>query len=438
MKSFILLLTLLSLVLFIPHQSHAQKSEGDHTFKITGAKQASVYLEKVSKMSVEYDSTSTDHLYISEFRKNGFLKTKTRLLFTGKKFTLKTLNQHISKGELLVDGIQADYREDDESIASELVYKKEKLQQQTHFYRNGKKQLSFFCDENIMNGAYKMWHPNGHISFSGNYNNNIKDGEFQQFDESEKVIKKGIYQNGKLASGEAVVQDLIYENPEKKAQFIDGEKAFNDYLKKKTVIFKDMTADKDAYRIICMNLTVNKNGIVDDIKISSDPNPNDQKILNAVFSDFQGFKPALIEDTPVAGILYLELVLTNQGLQTMSESEIFRIVLNGDSLNIAANSLVEEMPSFSGGERALQQFLGRTIRYPVEAQQNGIMGKVFVKYIIEPDGSISNVRIEKGVHPLLDAEASRVVKLMPKWKPGRQKGKAVRVFYTVPINFVIQ
>ena len=438
MKSLILLLAFLSLELFLPQQSHAQESEGDHTFKITGAKQTSVYLEKVSKMSVEYDSTSTDHLYISEFRKNGFLKTKTRLLFTGKKFTLKTLNQHINKGELLVDGIQADYREDDGSIASELVYKKEKLQQQTHFYRNGNKQLSFFCDENIMNGDYKMWHPNGNISFSGNYSKNIKDGEFQQFDESGKLIKKGIYQNGKIVSGEAVVQDLIYENPDKKAQFIKGEKAFNDYLKKKTANFKDARTDNDVFRIICMNLTVNKNGVVDDIKISSDPNPNDKEILNTVFSDFQGFKPALLEDTPVASILYLELVLTDEGLQTMLKSEIIPILINGDSLNIASNSLVEEIPSFSGGERALQQFLARTIRYPVEAQQNGIMGKVFAKYIVEPDGSISNVRIEKGVHPLLDAEAIRVVKLMPKWKPGRQKGEAVRVSYTVPINFVIQ
>ena len=100
--------------------------------------------------------------------------------------------------------------------------------------------------------------------------------------------------------------------------------------------------------------------------------------------------------------------------------------------------IVEEMPEFPGGEQALHKFLASNIEYPVIAQENGIQGRVYVKFVVNTDGSITDVEIARGVDPSLDKEALRVVRSMPKWKPGKQRGKAVRVSYTVPINFVLQ
>ncbi len=100
--------------------------------------------------------------------------------------------------------------------------------------------------------------------------------------------------------------------------------------------------------------------------------------------------------------------------------------------------IVEQMPLFPGGEEALRKYLATEVKYPVIAQENGIQGRVFVKFVIMPDGSVSNVEVARPFDPNLDKEAVRVVKSMPKWTPGKQRGKAVRVSYTVPINFVLQ
>lgn len=100
--------------------------------------------------------------------------------------------------------------------------------------------------------------------------------------------------------------------------------------------------------------------------------------------------------------------------------------------------IVEEMPMFPGGDAALRNFIAQSVKYPVIAQENGIQGKVYVNFVVGKDGSISNATISRGVDPSLDKEALRVVNSLPKWKPGKQGGKPVRVSYTVPINFVLQ
>ncbi len=100
--------------------------------------------------------------------------------------------------------------------------------------------------------------------------------------------------------------------------------------------------------------------------------------------------------------------------------------------------VVEEMPSFPGGQGALMAFLSSNIKYPVVAQENGVQGRVIVGFVVERDGSISDVKVMRSVDPSLDREAQRVVKAMPKWKPGKQNGSAVRVKYTVPVVFRLQ
>lgn len=100
--------------------------------------------------------------------------------------------------------------------------------------------------------------------------------------------------------------------------------------------------------------------------------------------------------------------------------------------------IVEEMPEFPGGEEALRNFIAQHIDYPDIAQENGIQGKVYVTFVVSPDGSVKNAKIARGVDPVLDQEALRVVNTMPRWSPGKQRGKAVNVAYTVPISFKLQ
>ena len=100
--------------------------------------------------------------------------------------------------------------------------------------------------------------------------------------------------------------------------------------------------------------------------------------------------------------------------------------------------VVEQMPSFPGGMPALMQWLSQNIKYPVIAAENGVQGRVIVQFVVEKDGSVNDVHVAKSVDPSLDKEATRVVKAMPKWNPGKQNGSAVRVKYTVPVMFKLQ
>ena len=97
--------------------------------------------------------------------------------------------------------------------------------------------------------------------------------------------------------------------------------------------------------------------------------------------------------------------------------------------------VVEEMPEFPGGMAECMKWLGQNIKYPAEAIEKGIQGRVIVQMIVERDGTITNANVVRGVDPLLDKEALRVVNLSPKWKPGMQRGQAVRVKYTLPVMF---
>ena len=101
--------------------------------------------------------------------------------------------------------------------------------------------------------------------------------------------------------------------------------------------------------------------------------------------------------------------------------------------------VVEQMPEFpNGGMAGLMQYLSKNIKYPTIAQENGTQGRVTVQFVVNRDGSIVDAKVLRGVDPYLDKEAIRVISSMPKWKPGMQRGKAVRVKYTVPVMFRLQ
>ncbi len=100
--------------------------------------------------------------------------------------------------------------------------------------------------------------------------------------------------------------------------------------------------------------------------------------------------------------------------------------------------VVEQMPSFPGGTQALMKYLSDNVKYPVVAQENGVQGRVVVSFVVEKDGSITDVQVVRSVDPSLDREAARVVSSMPKWIPGEQNGTKVRVKFNVPVSFRLQ
>jgi TonB family protein len=121
---------------------------------------------------------------------------------------------------------------------------------------------------------------------------------------------------------------------------------------------------------------------------------------------------------------YLEKLNSERKVVLYSQKEVF--------------TLVEDPPQFPGGEEALLQYLGSNIYYPHAARERGIQGTVFVTFVVEPDGSLSNVKILRGIGGGCDEEVLRLVLNMPKWKPGTQKGVAVPVQFNLPIRFILQ
>ena len=129
-----------------------------------------------------------------------------------------------------------------------------------------------------------------------------------------------------------------------------------------------------------------------------------------------------------------------QGQETIPQVAIENDIPDAEISDEPIFFIVEEMPGFGEGEGpdGFRKYIGENLKYPEEAAQNKISGKVYIMFIVETDGSVSNVKIARGVDPILDAEAIRVVESSPKWKPGKQRGKNVRVSFTFPINFVLQ
>lgn len=133
----------------------------------------------------------------------------------------------------------------------------------------------------------------------------------------------------------------------------------------------------------------------------------------------------------------MEMLSVVEDMVELSES---RIVIEEDEVESENEifSMVEVMPEFPGGTAALMEFIANNLKYPVEAKENGIQGRVTLSFVVDVDGSITDIEVVRGIDPLLDAEAIRIIKSMPKWKPGMQRGKAVAVKYTVPVAFRLE
>ncbi len=143
------------------------------------------------------------------------------------------------------------------------------------------------------------------------------------------------------------------------------------------------------------------------------------------------------------------LIATNIGAQTettrpnhmtfkVQKTQIQNEIVIEDENGEPVFVVVEEMPEYPGGEKALRTFIGQNLKYPVMAQERGIQGSVYVSFVITTEGKVTQAKIARAVNPELDKEALRVIKTMPQWTPGKQRGKPVAVAYTLPINFILE
>ncbi len=129
---------------------------------------------------------------------------------------------------------------------------------------------------------------------------------------------------------------------------------------------------------------------------------------------------------------------SDEGQEVLKQNQVVVEQVEQKEEETKVFEVVEQMPQFPGGDAALMQYLSSHIKYPVVAEENGIQGRVVCTFVVERNGSISDVRVVKSVDPSLDKEAVRVIKGMPNWIPGKQNGSAVRVKYTVPVTFRLQ
>jgi len=156
------------------------------------------------------------------------------------------------------------------------------------------------------------------------------------------------------------------------------------------------------------------------------PPPKVIEVLNIVDDDVEIEDELDIEDSEADEETIIDVQPVIEAAEE-EEEEVGKIFL-----------IVEEPAEFPGGTRALYSFINNNVRYPVIAQENGIQGKVYVKFVVNEEGKVSDGEIMRGVDPSLDKEALRVINSLPKFKPGKQRGKPVKVYYNAQIRFQLQ
>ena len=174
---------------------------------------------------------------------------------------------------------------------------------------------------------------------------------------------------------------------------------------------------------------------------SSENNP-----LIVVDGEVKGNDPELMKNYTPDNIQSMTVVKGDEAIRIYGEKGKDGVVLITTHKAASAEAVkekqifqvVEEMPEFPGGVQEMMNFVSKNMRYPAEAHKNGTQGRVLVKFVVTDEGDIKAPTVFESVDPLLDAEALRVIKMMPKWKPGKQRGKAVNVLYTVPVTFKLQ
>ncbi|HEY5509931.1 MAG TPA: TonB family protein [Prolixibacteraceae bacterium] len=225
--------------------------------------------------------------------------------------------------------------------------------------------------------------------------------------------------------------DGVFIVVEEMPEFPGGEMALRKYISE-NIKYPIEAKEKGIQGKVFVTFVVNSTGKVEKAKIARGVDPSLDAEALRVVEQLPEWKPGRQKGEAVSVSYTVPINFALDGNKPVAQLNTSN---NGEPQVFV---VVEEMPKFPGGDIALRNFLARSVKYPVEAQKNKSQGKVYVSFVVNAEGKVEQAKVEQSVDPLLDAEAIRVVGLMPDWKPGKQRGTAVSVAYTIPIQFKLQ
>ena len=274
-------------------------------------------------------------------------------------------------------------------------------------------------------------------------------GAFPQMHMDNEKISIGCMKNGKMMAVEMFYElyinafteefkqkldwETIVQRAEKKVyDYVDENPTFpggdNEMIKwiKANINYPEEAKTSELYEILLCSSIVGKDGSLSDIKVNSSKTGESTLAneLSHLLEQMPKWNPGVLYGCPVRALRTFAI--------TFAEGDI----ILGDKSKVL--DIVEQMPQFRGGDAALMEYLNKAIKYPPVAEATGIQGRVVTTFVVERDGSITDVKVIKSVDPSLDREAFRVVRSMPRWIPGKQKGSPVRVKFTLPVTFRLQ
>ena len=241
-------------------------------------------------------------------------------------------------------------------------------------------------------------------------------------------------------------KDKIYDTCDIMPEFPGGQSALLQFLAK-SIKYPAEAQQQGKQGKVVVTFVIEKDGSITDAKVVRTDNPVFNEEALRVVNSMPKWKPGKQRGKEVRVSYTVPVIfsLDGKGYQKAMSTAKGNTKSNATQAQSGSDfdenqlfQIVEEMPEFPGGMGACLKFLMANTEYPEKAKAQKVEGKVSVKFVVEKDGSISNPQIIKGGNPLLNDEALRVVNSMPKWKPGKQRGKVVRVGYTVPIIFKLQ
>ena len=243
--------------------------------------------------------------------------------------------------------------------------------------------------------------------------------------------------------------DLVFTVVEVMPEFPGGQGALLQFLAK-SIKYPVIAQQNGIQGRVTCSFVVGKDGVIRNIEVIRGVDPSLDLEATRVISMMPKWKPGMQKGKEVSVKYTVPVTFRLQGKEDNKPTPLpagegdneITVVGYGEQKSADTSgqvfAIVEKMPQFPGGEKAINEFILKTLQYPVIAQENGIQGKVVCSFIINQDGSVTDAEVISGVDPSLDREALRIVSAMPKWTPGTQRGKAVRVKYTMPVTFTLQ
>lgn len=244
-----------------------------------------------------------------------------------------------------------------------------------------------------------------------------------------KLKATGSSSSGSNGSVKNNKEKEVFMVVEEMPQFPGGVKALRLYLAR-SVKYPAVAQEKGIQGKVLVDFVVTKDGSVSSVKVARGVDPSLDAEAVRVVQSMPNWNPGTQRgvNVDVSYTIPIEFALQSPATNLLKTETTIKT-------NDEAFVVVEEMPEFPGGLVALRAFLSSAVKYPAAALENGIQGKVYVKFVVTKTGAIANAVIARSVDPILDKEALRVVESMPKWIPGKQGGVNVDVYFTVPVNF---